>query len=105
MGVWRTRKDKTRPESWGRETFEGLVEAEGPMSGWRKCWAGKARTGWLQKHQRKGVSEEVSRAAEAEQDETGHLVLVTKRSVVTLASWALSLENGVWDPASGDRGV
>lgn len=58
---------------------------------------GQARTGWLQRHQRKGVSEEVSRAAEAEQQEMGHLVLVTKRSLVTLASWALSLENGVWD--------
>lgn len=47
---------------------------------------GQARAGWLQRHQRKDVSEEVSRAAQAEQQEMGHLVLVTKRPVVTLAS-------------------
>lgn len=44
----------------------------------RESW-----TGWLHRHQRKAVSEGISRAAEAEQQETGHLVLATKRSAVT----------------------
>lgn len=40
--MWRTRKDKARPETRGREELKGLVEAGGPMSEWRKCWEGKA---------------------------------------------------------------
>lgn len=64
----------------------------------RESW-----TGWLQRRQGKAVSQGVSRAAEAELLETGPLVLATKRSAVTdIGSWALSLENGIWDPASGD---
>lgn len=71
-----------------------------------KVLGGGSWTGWLLRHQRKAVSEGVSRAAEAEQQETGHSVLATKRSAVTdIGSWALSLENGIWDPTSGDRGV
>lgn len=70
------------------------------MKGWRKCWGGgKPRTSWSRRHPKKRVSGEVSRAAEAVQQETGYSVLATNRkggrSVVTLASWAFSLEKGV----------